>query len=79
MFLKNKYILRFKQMRDIQSVQITDDYSAGMYNGIESCLALLEGREPELFLRKDEENLFKDESEEQKKRTIVTGRRVVKK
>lgn len=76
--LKTRELTLLKQQRDIQSVQIVDDYSAGIYNGIEICIALLEGREPQLFLRKEEpEDIF--EEEQKKGRTAISGVRRVSK
>lgn len=72
MWNKSKFLLQVKQIRDIQSVNITDDYSAGIYNGIEICLAMLEDREPELFLRKEEYGEHEEE-EPKKGRTKIAG------
>lgn len=43
---------QIKDLRDIQKQSVAssgDDYSVGVYNGIELALACLEGREPEFM------------------------------
>jgi hypothetical protein len=36
-----------REMKDVQSHNLTDEYMIGLYNGIEYSLSILEGREPE--------------------------------
>ena len=59
------------QLRDMQAQNIGDDYSCGLYNGIELCMAIIEEREP-VFATYDSEpiNIEHDESVE---RTVASG------
>ena len=55
------------RLHDMQKQNITDDYSCGIYNGLELALAILEEREPEfVFVEKKEEP-------KQKGRTVASG------
>ena len=60
-----------KQLRAMQGQSIGDDYSCGIYNGIELCMAIIEEREP-VFATYDSEplNIEHDESVE---RTVASG------
>lgn len=60
-----------KQLRDMQAQNIGDDYSCGVYNGIELCMATIEEREP-VFATYDSEplNIEHDETVE---RTVASG------
>lgn len=60
-----------KQLRGIQEQNIGDDYSCGLYNGIELCMAVIEEREP-VFATYDSEplNIEHDETVE---RTVASG------
>lgn len=59
------------QLRGIQEQNIGDDYSCGLYNGIELCMAIIEEREP-VFATYDSEpiNIEHDETIE---RTVASG------
>ena len=59
------------QLRGMQAQNIGDDYSCGIYNGIELCMANIEEREP-VFATYDSEpiNIEHDESVE---RTVASG------
>lgn len=60
-----------EQLRGMQGQNIGDDYSCGVYNGIELCMAIIEEREP-VFATYDSEplNIEHDESIE---RTVASG------
>lgn len=60
-----------KQLKGIQEQNIGDDYSCGIYNGIELCMAIIEEREP-VFATYDSEplNIEHDETVE---RTVASG------
>lgn len=60
-----------KQLKEMQEQNIGDDYSCGVYNGIELCMAIIEEREP-VFATYDSEplNIEHDESVE---RTVASG------
>ena len=66
-------------LRDIQAQNIHDDYSCGLYNGIELALAVLEGREPVFRTFEHEPDIIEGE-EEKLGRTAFSGvrRRVSK-
>lgn len=59
------------QLRAMQEQNIGDDYSCGVYNGIELCIAIIEEREP-IFATYDSEplNIEHDETIE---RTVASG------
>lgn len=59
------------QLRAMQEQNIGDDYSCGIYNGIELCMAIIEEREP-VFATYDSEplNIEHDETVE---RTVASG------
>lgn len=62
-----------KQLRGMQEQNIGDDYSCGIYNGIELCMAIIEEREP-VFATYDSEQVSVDIEEEQKVgRTVASG------
>lgn len=59
------------QLRAMQVQNIGDDYSCGIYNGVELCMAIIEEREP-VFVTYDSEplNIEHDETVE---RTVASG------
>ena len=59
------------QLRDMQAQNIGDDYSCGLYNGIELCMAIIEEREP-VFATYDSEPL-NIEHNETIERTVASG------
>ena len=62
-----------KQLRGMQEQNIGDDYSCGIYNGIELCMAIIEEREP-VFATYDSEPVSVETEEEQKvERTVASG------
>lgn len=44
------------RLHNMQKQNITDEYSCGVYNGLELALAVLEEREPEFVLSKRKKN-----------------------
>lgn len=60
-----------KQLKEIQEQNIGDDYSCGIYNGIELCMAIIEEREP-VFATYDSEPL-NVEHDETIERTVASG------
>ena len=67
-----------ERLKAMQKSQINDDYSCGIYNGLELASAVLDGREP-AFLSVVKEPVVKrvDEEEKPVKRTIASGKRRV--
>lgn len=60
-----------KQLRGMQEQNIGDDYSCGVYNGIELCMAIIEEREP-VFATYDSEPVNIEQSEKLE-RTVASG------
>ena len=66
-----------KMLKGMQEQKVTDDYSCGLCNGIELCLAAMEDREPELVTyEKEEPEII--EKQEKTGRTVFSGERVVR-
>lgn len=63
-------------LKDMQEQNVTDDYSCGLCNGIELCLAAMEEREPKLVTYEKEPEVI--EKKEQTGRTVFSGERVVR-
>lgn len=63
-------------LKDMQEQNVTDDYSCGVRNGIELCLAAMEEREPEFRTFTKEPEVI--EKKEQTGRTMFSGERVVR-
>lgn len=60
-----------KQLKGMQEQNIGDDYSCGVYNGIELCMAIIEEREP-VFATYDSEPVNIEQSEKLE-RTVASG------
>lgn len=60
-----------KQLKEMQEQNIGDDYSCGIYNGIELCMAIIEEREP-VFATYDSEPVNIEQSEKLE-RTVASG------
>lgn len=60
-----------KQLKGMQEQTIGDDYSCGIYNGIELCMAIIEEREP-VFATYDSEPVNIEQSEKLE-RTVASG------
>lgn len=60
-----------KQLKGVQEQNIGDDYSCGIYNGIELCMAIIEEREP-VFATYDSEPVNIEQSEKLE-RTVASG------
>ena len=76
MFKNWKELKRIKNniemLKEMQKGNICDDYSCGLYNGIELCAAVVENREPE-FATYDAEPKNIEVEEEEAGRTIAHG------
>lgn len=66
-----------KMLKGMQEQNVQDDYSCGLHNGIELCLAAIEEREPE-FMTYEKEEPEVIENEEQTGRTAFSGERVIR-
>lgn len=62
-----------RMLKEMQEHNVTDDYSCGLCNGIELCLAAMEEREPELVTYEKEQEVV--EKKEQTGRTLFSGER----
>lgn len=60
-----------KQLKGMREQNIGDDYSCGVYNGIELCMAIIEEREP-VFATYDSEPVNIEQSEKLE-RTVASG------
>lgn len=60
-----------KKLKGMQEQNIGDDYSCGIYNGIELCMAIIEEREP-VFATYDSEPVNIEQSEKLE-RTVASG------
>ena len=83
MFFKNREIEGLKSLKEQQKIYLrksgADDYTVGLYNGLEISLALLEKRQPELISITQEPKMYiEDENQQAAGRTIASGRRVNK-
>lgn len=68
-----------ERLKAMQKSQINDDYSCGIYNGLELASAVLDGREPEFAVFTHEPDIIEGK-EEKPGRTAFSGvRKVVKK
>lgn len=75
----NRKRMEIERLKEMQRSQISDDYSCGLYNGLELASAVLEGREPvfEVFTHEPD---IAEGKEEKIGRTAFSGvRKVVKK
>lgn len=61
-----------KRLRDLQRDSIIDEYMAGLYNGLELALSILEEREVEFVTFTSEPDVIEAE-EEQSGRTVASG------
>ena len=66
-----------KMLKGMQEQNVTDEYSCGLHNGIELCLAAIEEREPE-FMTYEKEEPEVIEKKEKTGRTVFSGERVVR-
>lgn len=65
-----------QMLKEMQEQNIVDDYTCGLHNGIEICLAAMEEREPEFRTFTKETEVI--EKKEQTGRTMFSGERVVR-
>lgn len=64
---------RIGQLRGMQEQNICDDYSCGIYNGIELCMSIIEERGP-IFATYDSEPVSVEiEGEQKVERTVASG------
>ena len=68
--LVNK-IKEIKRLKLIQEQKISDDYTVGIYNGLELALSVLEKREPDFKTFEKESEVI--ERENNNGRTIMSG------
>lgn len=61
-----------KRLRDLQRDSVIDEYMAGLYNGLELALSVLEEREAEFVTFTSEPEVIEAE-EEQLGRTVASG------
>lgn len=61
-----------ERLKAMQKSQINDDYSCGIYNGLELASAVLDGREPEFETFEHEPDVI-DGKEEKLGRTAFSG------
>lgn len=62
-----------RMLKEMQEQNVTDDYSCGLHNGIEICLAAMEEREPDFKSCVKEPEVV--EKKEQTGRTLFSGER----
>lgn len=65
-----------RMLKEMQEQNIVDDYTCGLYNGIEICFAAMEETEPELRTFTKEPEVI--EKKEQTGRTVASGTRIVR-
>lgn len=71
--------MEINRLKEMQKSQISDDYSCGIYNGLELASAVLDGREPEFAVFEHEPEVLEGK-EEKLGRTAFSGvRKVVRK
>ena len=80
--MKMKQDVELKKVRDLQKVNVErspDDYSVGIYNGLELALSIIEGREPVfMFCDNDAQVVVKEDGKEKLGRTVASGKRICK-
>lgn len=65
-----------RMLKEMQEQNIVDDYTCGLHNGIEICLAAMEEREPDFKSCVKEPEVI--EKQEQTGRTVASGTRVIR-
>lgn len=65
-----------RMLKEMQEQNIVDDYTCGLHNGIEICLAAMEERVPEFRTFTKEPEVI--EKKEQTGRTVFSGERVIR-
>ena len=66
-----------RMLKEMQEQNIVDDYTCGLHNGIEICLAAMEEREPDFkSCVKEPETIEKEEPKAG--RTVFSGERMIK-
>ena len=73
-----------RKVRDLQKVSVEkspDDYSVGIYNGLELALSIMEKREPAFVFPESDKDAMVVEGQEEEKpagRTVASGKRVIR-
>lgn len=73
--ISNK-IKQIKQLHELQKQHIettNDNYSVGIYNGLELALAICEKREPNLLYTLSETKVFEQEEQKETRKTKYAG------
>lgn len=65
-----------RMLKEMQEQNIVDDYTCGLHNGIEICLAAMEDRQPDFKSCIKEPEVI--EKKEQTGRTVASGTRIVR-
>ena len=65
-----------QMLKEMQEQNIVDDYTCGLHNGIEICLAAMEDRQPDFKSCVKEPEVI--EKKEQTGRTVASGTRIVR-
>lgn len=65
-----------RMLKEMQEQNIVDDYTCGLHNGIEICLAAMEDRQPDFKSCVKEPEVI--EKKEQTGRTVASGTRIVR-
>lgn len=65
-----------RMLKEMQEQNIVNDYTCGLHNGIEICLAAMEEREPYFKSCVKEPEVI--EKQEQTGRTVASGTRVIR-
>ena len=65
-----------RMLKEMQEQNIVDDYTCGLHNGIEICLAAMEEREPDFKSCVKEPEVI--EKQEKTGRTVASGTRIVR-
>ena len=65
-----------RMLKEMQEQNIVDDYTCGLHNGIEICLAAMEDRQPDFKSCVKEPEIL--ETQEQTGRTVASGTRVIR-
>ena len=65
--------IEIERLKTNQEQNINDDYTLGIYNGLELALSVLENRKPEFKIIENEVKVIKGNEERNSGRTIANG------
>lgn len=65
--------IEIERLKTNQEQNINDDYTLGIYNGLELALSVLENRKPEFKIIENETKIIKGNEERNNGRTIANG------